>query len=160
MEASVILQQYLIPRPVGLGGAAALVVEKSIDYVTALGIPRDLMDSALSAFRDVLDNEVRTVLSADNLSNAFLTNLSTFTVKIINPIIRLTQYVSSNIGLGRISINDFSRAELGLGRELTRLIRSTNYPRAEDLIYALSILIEHDQWVIDNMVRYGFLMDS
>ncbi len=158
------MQQYLIPRPVGGlgGGAAALVVKQSIDYVTALDIPRDLIDNTLSAFRDALDNEVRTVLSADNLSNAFLTNLSTFTVKIINPIIKLTQHVSSNIGLGgRISINDFGRVELALGRELARLIRSTNYSRAEDLVYALSILIEHDQWVINNVVKYGFdgLMD-
>ncbi len=95
-------------------------------------------------------------MNADNLSNAFLTNLLTFTVKIINPTIKLTQYVSSNIALGRISINDFSRVELELGKELARSIRSTNYPRAEDLIYALSILIEHDQWVMDNMVRHGF----
>ncbi len=157
------MQQYLIPRPVGgLGGAAALVVEQPIDYVTALGIPRDLIDNTLSAFRDALDNGgVRTVLNTDNLSNAFLTNLSTFTVKIINPIIKLTQHVSGNIGLGRISINDFSRVELALGRELARLIRATNYSRAEDLVYALSILIEHDQWVINNVVKYGFdgLMD-
>ena len=119
-------------------------------------ISRDLMDYVMKAFKDALDNEVRTVLNPTDLTNEFLLDLPIFTNRIVNLMIRLTQEVTSGIALGRVSMNELSRVKLGISRELAGLIRSTNYSRAEDLVYPLSMLIEHDLWVMDNVARYGF----
>lgn len=156
MLAPVILQQYLVPKPVGLVGTAAISMGRLGDYATALGISNDLVGNITNAFKDALDNEVYAVLNAEDVTNTFLINLPIFTGRVINLMIRSTQDVVRGISLSKISINDFNRAELAISRELARLIRSTNYPHAEDLVYALSMLIEYDLWVVNNVVRYGF----
>ncbi|WP_460172818.1 hypothetical protein [Vulcanisaeta sp. JCM 14467] len=156
MLAPAVSLQHLVPKPIGLGGTVALTVGQFSDYVAALGVPRDLMDYVMRAFKDALDREVRTVLNSTDLTNEFLLDLSMFTNRVINPMIRLTQELANGIVFRGISVDDFNKAELAIGKELAKLIRSTNYPYAEDLVYALSILIEHDHWVINNVARYGF----
>ena len=88
--------QHLVPKPIGLSGTVALTVGQFSDYVTALGIPRDLMDYVMRAFKDALDDEVRTVLNSTDLTNEFLLDLSTFTNRVVNFMIGLTQ----EVGLG------------------------------------------------------------
>mgnify|MGYP001773788612 FL=1 len=61
--APAVLLQHLVPKPIGLSGTAAFTIEQFSDYATALGIPRDLMDYVMKAFREALNNETHAILN-------------------------------------------------------------------------------------------------
>ncbi len=49
-------------------------------------------------------------------------------------------------------LKEFREVEVGLARYTTRLLRSTGYERVEDLVYGLSMMIEHDLWLVEKVV--------
>jgi len=114
-------------------------------------IGEDLAKELDRVFDDALASEVRKALNSDDLERELPDLVARFWARISLPLIELNAKLSSAPEL----TEHVKSIEIELGKALAKAIRDSGYRYAEDLVYALSVLIERDLWILDKVLRYG-----
>ena len=144
-------------RGVALPLASAISEDtKVVELVGAAKRFRELVGEELAKELDrVLDealaNEVYRALNSDDLEREFPELVVRFWARISLPLIELNTRLSRAPGAAEL----VKGVELDLGKVLAKVIRGSGYRYAENLVYALSVLIDRDVWVLDKVSRYG-----
>jgi len=112
-------------------------------------VGKTTLDELVKVTGKVLENEVSSILKSHNLNEDFPIYVQLFWASML-PL--LTKF-STSMMLSKVE--DFKELGISLAEEITRRLRSTQSIYAEDLVYSLSVLIDHDLWVFDKVAVYG-----
>jgi len=116
-------------------------------------IGEDLARKLDAAFEDVLKDEIRKALNTDRLEQELHLLVERFWAKIAYPLVELTQSILFRGD--RAALDEFITLEEKLSVNMAKLIRESNYKFAENLVYGLSVLVDHDKWVIEKISKLG-----
>jgi len=126
----------------------------------ALGMLEELMgggflDRLDTVFSVLLENEVSAALTSEDLIGELPVLVERFWYRLLSPLTELQFKLFSSMVANRRLLDAFAEAERALARALAREIRSTGYERWEDLVYALSVLVDRDLWVLKRSAEMG-----
>ena len=113
------------------------------------------VDELVREVRGSLGEEVSAVLSSHDLARDFPLYAVRFWSRILPPLVRYSFEALRRAEVSRDFIEEFREVEVGLAREVARELRSTRRSGAEDLVYALSVMVDHDLWVLEKVSSYG-----
>jgi len=103
----------------------------------------------------LLENEVSAALTSEDLASELPVLVERFWYRLLGPLGELQFKLFSSMAVNRELLDAFAEAERALARALARGIRSTGYERSEDLVYALSVLIDRDLWILERSAEMG-----
>jgi len=116
---------------------------------------RDFLDKLADVFSEILKNEISTALTSENLVSELPVLVERFWYRLLSPLAELQFKLFSSMVVNRELLDAFAEAEKALARALARGIRSTGYERSEDLVYALSVLVDRDLWILKKSAETG-----
>jgi len=116
---------------------------------------RGFLDRLDTVFSGLLENEVSAALTSEDLTRELPVLVERFWYRLLSPLSELQFKLFSSMAVNRELLDAFAEAEKALARALARGIRSTGYERWEDLVYALSVLVDRDLWVLERSAEMG-----
>lgn len=115
-------------------------------------IGAEILKKLNKAFDEALENEIYQILNTDNLECNFPILAEKFWARIALPLIDLNTIIYTP---DMETLRKLIEIEEELAKAMTKMIRNSGYNYADDLIYALSILVDHDLWVLDKVSKLG-----
>jgi len=150
---------------------AVITASKAVDVlqgyalVPAAGVDRDVVvkfkelvgedvaEKVHMAWEEALGSEIQRVLTTDDLTQEFSRAAWKFWARFLLLLMEITTrlpiYDSSGIGKIRAYEEELARA-------VAKALRASGYAKAEDLVYALSTLVDRDVWILDWVSKLGF----
>jgi len=116
---------------------------------------RGFLDKLADVFSEMLKNEISIALTSENLVGDLPILVERFWYRLLSPLTELQFKLFSSMAVNRELLDAFAEAERALARALAREIRSTGYERWEDLVYALSVLVDRDLWILERSAETG-----
>ncbi len=156
IAASVYARELL--RGVGLPLAAAVGEDAGVsDALNAIERFKELAGPSLlekldKAFNEALKDEIHRALNTSRLEHEFPMLAEKFWARIALPLVELSSTIHV---LGGGALEKLREVEEELARAVARMIRSSGYRYADNLIYALSVLVDRDLWVLDKVSKLG-----
>jgi len=114
---------------------------------------KDLVLELVAAVRRGVEGEGSLILNSPSLVEDFPLRAQLFWARVLEPLTKLSLRMSLYAAERRAE--EFKEVEVEAAKEVTKALRSTARPSVEDLVYALSALIDHDFWVVDKIGKYG-----
>jgi len=133
---------------------ALLESEKALRTLEEL-MGEGFLDRLDTVFSGLLKNEVSDALTSEDLIGELPVLVERFWYRLLSPLTELQFKLFSSMTANRELLDAFAEAERALARALAREIRSTGYERSEDLVYALSVLVDRDLWVLERSAEIG-----
>jgi len=131
---------------------ALLESEKALRTLEEL-MGEGFLDRLDTVFSVLLENEVSAVLASEDLTGELPVFVERFWYRLLSSLTEL-QFKLFMVA-NRELLDAFAEAEKALARALAREIRSTGYDRWEDLVYALSVLVDRDLWILERSAETG-----
>jgi len=116
-------------------------------------VSTEALEKLDKSFNEALRNEIHEVLNTDNLEQNFPMLVEKFWARIALPLIELSNTIYT---LDAEDLRKFREVEEELARAVAKLLKNSNYNYADNLIYALSTLVDRDLWVLDKISELGF----
>jgi len=111
-------------------------------------VGEDVAEKVHKAWEEALGGEIQRVLTAD-IVQEFSGAAWEFWARLSPPLAEVATRLYGS-GLGKV------RAYEGeLARAVAKALRASGYARTEDLVYALSALVDRDAWILDWASRLG-----
>ncbi len=104
------------------------------------------------AFDEALKDEIYVALNTVDLERELPLLVEKFWARIALPVIELNNAIYA---LDAASLGVFKEIEEELAKAIAKLIKNSDYRRADDLIYALSVLVDRDLWILNKTSRLG-----
>lgn len=116
-------------------------------------VSTETLEKLDKSFNEALRNEIYEVLNADRLEQDFPMLVEKFWARIALPLIELSNVIYV---LNVEALKKFREVEEELAKVLAKLLKNSDYSYADNLIYALSTLVDRDLWVLDKIYELGF----
>lgn len=113
----------------------------------------EIIENLSKVFDEALKDEIYKVLNTDNLIQNFPKLSERFWARIALPLVEFSERVFHNIDV--TSWETFKKVEKELATSIAKIIKNSSYNRANDIIYALSVLVDRDLWVFDKICELG-----
>jgi len=113
-------------------------------------VGEDVAEKVRKAWEEALGGEIRRALTADDLVQEFSGAAWEFWARLLPLLMEVTTrlYASSDIGKVKAYEEELAKA-------VAKALRASGYARAEDLVYALSALVDRDVWILDWASKLG-----
>ncbi|GEM_PF-1885406 len=116
-------------------------------------IDSEVIEKLDRAFNEALENEIHKALNTDELEHEFPMLAVKFWARVALP---LMEFCDKIYVLDVNDLKELRDVEGELAKAVASVIKNSDYSRADDLIYALSILIDRDLWILDKVSKLGF----
>lgn len=112
----------------------------------------EILDKLGKLFDEALRDEIHRALNIDHLEREFPMLVEKFWARLALPLIELSYkaYTSNALAPKRLR-----EVEEELAKAVARKLRLSEYERVDDLLYALSVLVDRDLWIIDRVAELG-----
>uniref|UniRef100_A0A7C1CEK3 Uncharacterized protein n=1 Tax=Thermofilum adornatum TaxID=1365176 RepID=A0A7C1CEK3_9CREN len=112
----------------------------------------DTTEKIVKALEESLSSEIAQALNTKNIEKEFPTLAEKFWLRILLPLLELNQKITP---LTSDKLKELIELEKEAARETAKLIRSTGYRYAEDLVYGLSAMVDYDEWLVEKLSQLG-----
>jgi hypothetical protein len=109
----------------------------------------------LKELEEALKGPVQRILNSPNLSADFPLEVYSFLSVVAKPLSQFSVYSLNKVFSDEKAYGEFSKLFKELYNTLAKELRATGCENAEDLVYAMSIVFDHDLWVIDKVREVG-----
>jgi len=153
MSTEFILQEYarrytILPTSTIIKHVNTYLIDKVKEFVGS-----DIFEKLAEAVEEGITCEVSEILTTENIDKAFSSLAEKFWLRLALPMFDINQKVFS------FTVEDFSRMmklEEDIAYEVTRLLRSSGYKYAEELVYGLSAMVDYDTWLLKKVSEINF----
>lgn len=115
----------------------------------------DVFERLDRVFEEALRDEVYAVLNTDDLVRDFPVLAERFWARMLLPLVEFSDGVYASLTSGALTPAEFRGVMERLAVALARGLRHSGYRYADDLIYAMAILVERDLWIADKVSKLG-----
>ena len=116
-----------------------------------------ILDKLDRLFDEALKEEIWEALNTDNLERDVPILSEKFLARIALPMVELSNSLYTRMyASDRNVLMRFREIEKGLAKTIAGTLRLSEYEHTENLVYALSVLVDRDLWVLDKVVELGF----
>lgn len=121
---------------------------------------RELVEERLlkeleEAFEEALNGPIRRILNSPSLSVDFPLEVYSFLSVVAKPLNQFSVYSLNKVSSNEKAYGEFNKLFKELYNNLAKELRATGYENIEDLVYAMSIVFDHDLWVINKVHDMG-----
>jgi len=109
-----------------------------------------------TAFESVLRNEVATALSSKDLAREFPVLVERFWYRLLTPLAELSFVLQNKLSVDRGLLDRVINTEKTLAKVFAEMLRASGYERSEDLVYAMSVLVDRGIWILKRAAELGF----
>jgi len=113
-------------------------------------VGEDVAEKVRKVWEEALGGEIRRVLTTDDLAQEFSRAAWKFWARLLPLLMEMTTRLYDSSGLGKVRAY-----EEELARAVAKALRASGYSGAEDLVYALSALVNRDVWILDWASKLG-----
>ncbi len=148
-----LLRDIALPIAVAIGEDIGVV-----DVLSVIERFRELVGAEVvaklgRALDEALSDEVRRALNTDDLERDLPMLVEKFWARISLPLVELNATIRA---LDVETLKKFRGVEEELARIVAKAIKGSGYVYSDNLVYALSILVDRDLWVLDKVSEIGF----
>lgn len=113
-------------------------------------VGEDVAEKVRKVWEEALGGEIQRVLTTDDLAYEFSGAAWKFWARLLPLLMEMTTRLYDSSGLGKVRAyeEEFARA-------VAKALRASGYAKAEDLVYALSALVDRDVWILDWASKLG-----
>ena len=112
-------------------------------------------DKVLKELEEALKGPVRRILNSPNLSVDFPLEVYSFLSVVVKPLNQFSVYSLNKVSSNEKAYLEFNKLLKELYNTLAKELRATCCENVENLVYAMSIVFDHDLWVIDRIREVG-----
>lgn len=112
-------------------------------------IGAELFERLSAVFEAALRSEVAAALNSTSPANEFPMLAERFWYRVLAPLAELGFSVQSKLSADRGLLGAVINAEKALAKSLAEMLRASGYERSEDLVYAMSALVDRDTWILE-----------
>jgi len=109
-----------------------------------------------TAFESVLRNEVAMALSSKDLVKEFPVLVERFWYRLLTQLAGLSFIVQNRLSIERGLLDKVVNMEKTLAKVFTEMLRVSEYGYSENLVYAMSVLIDRDIWILKKTAELDF----
>jgi len=138
------LKSSVLPSAIGISGRA-----EALERLKRL-IGAEAFEEVSRASEEVLRGEARRALTTDDLVHEFPSLAEKFWARLWLPLVEMSAKLYT---LDAERLNEVKACEEELAEAVAMSLRASNYANAEDLVYALSALVDRDTWILEWISR-------
>ncbi|MEL9941208.1 MAG: hypothetical protein QW348_06885 [Ignisphaera sp.] len=143
-----------IPLALAVGEDVGAEVYGFVDRLKRL-VGKEMLERLDKVFEEALRDEIRVALNTDNLERGFPALVERFWLRIAFSLVDLSNSIHTSLASGALTLAEFRGVVEELAKSLAKRLKSSGYKYADDLVYAMSILVERDLWIADRVARLG-----
>lgn len=131
-------------------------VDKELSPPKLSSLLRRFLPEIEEVIREAVKEEVSAALNDPNLEETFGWYMVAFAFRIMSPLVRSSLHVLRGLEtVENEDVEELVREEETMYKRLAEEIRATGYKHAEELVYGLSVIADHDVWVLRKVKKYG-----